>query len=498
MVGIEEIIRMNSNRKGEDDLSQEESQLERISIDQLIDNIPINIVHRITIILALGNAADAVEIMCVGFIMSTLSINSEITQSQKEFLTASVFIGMLFGGLLCGYMSDRIGRRPTLLTCLIVNTVFGLLSALAPNIEWLILFRIIAGLGIGGSVPAVFSLGAELFPTSTRGKLLSVIASFWMVGAIFTAAVAWIMLGDTFSGIKIISSTGWRSFAAISAMPALIAFIFTAIYVPESPRYYMQKIKKDLACSTLSILLGCPVDPSLIISKSIKKSAKATTLSPMMNSDQEKYNLVDSEEDSSDSSAVASFRTLFKPDHLWKTSVLSVIWFTLCFGSYGISTWISQLFGDVGLSNSYGDTFIFALANLPGNIISIMFVESLGRRKLLSYGMCLAAISLFGFIIDPTQAAVVVLSASLFNAFSVIGWNSLDCMSVEYFPTGARTSAMGFLAACGRLGAISAQFVNGSLEGNVTVLLLVTSGCMAIGGLFSWLLPKDCTGTLDE
>ena len=169
--------------------------------------------------------------------MSNMGENNEITQSQKEFLTASVFIGMLFGGLMCGYMSDRIGRRPTLLTCLIVNTVFGLFSAIAPNVTWLIIFRIIAGLGIGGSVPAVFSLGAELFPAANRGKLLSLIASFWMVGAIFTAAVAWIMLGETLSGIKIIPSSGWRPFAVICALPALIAFIFTIIYIPESPRY---------------------------------------------------------------------------------------------------------------------------------------------------------------------------------------------------------------------------------------------------------------------
>jgi MFS family permease len=497
MVGIEEIIRMN--RKSDDDESNEEIQLnEKISLDQLINNIPNNKIYRIAIILALGNAADAVEIMCVGFIMTNMSDNNEMTQSQKEFLTASVFIGMLFGGLLCGYMSDRIGRRPTLLTCLIVNTVFGFLSAVAPNVSWLIFFRIIAGLGIGGSVPAVFSLGAELFPTATRGKLLSVIASFWMVGAIFTAAVAWIMLGDTLSGVKIVPSTGWRSFAAISAIPALIAFILTRIYIPESPRYDMAKGDNDKACSTLSILLGCPIDPSLVVSKSTKRSEKGMTLSPMMSSNKDKYDDIEPIEDKLSSSIVASFQTLFKPNHLWKTLVLSVIWFTLCFGSYGISAWISELFEDVGLSNAYGDTFIFALANLPGNIVSIIFVESLGRRRLLSYGMGLAAISLIGFIIDPTQASVVVLSASLFNAFSVVGWNSLDCMSVEYFPTSSRTSAMGFLAACGRFGAISAQFVNGSLENNVTALLLVTSGCMAIGGLCSWLLPQDCTGALDE
>jgi hypothetical protein len=54
---------------------------------------------------------------------------------------------------------------------------------------------------------------------------------------------------------------------------------------------------------------------------------------------------------------------------------------------------------------------------------------------------------------------------------------------------------MGVLAGSGRLGAILAQFVNGSLEGNVPLLLMVTCGCMVIGGLVSWLLPDDHSGT---
>jgi MFS family permease len=341
---------------------------------------------------------------------------------------------MLFGGLICGFMSDRIGRRPTLLTCLIVNTIFGILSAMAPNVTWLIIFRIIAGLGIGGSVPAVFSLGAELFPAPKRGMYLSIIASFWMIGAIFTAAVAWIVLGDNFNGSKIISYTGWRSFAAICAMPALLAFIFATIYVPESPRYYIEKGKKELACSTLSILLGCSIDESIIVSKIYNYDEN--TISPIYDHNRSKYDDIDNNNDhnvnkTNTTNQLDSFLILFKPALYRKTSILAVIWFTLCFGSYGISTWVSELFEDVGLSNAYGDTFIFALANLPGNVASILLVETLGRRRLLSYGMCLSALSLFGFIIDPSQASVVVISASLFNAFSVIGWNSLDCMSVE-------------------------------------------------------------------
>jgi hypothetical protein len=68
-------------------------------------------------------------------------------------------------------------------------------------------------------------------------------------------------------------------------------------------------------------------------------------------------------------------------------------------------------------------------------------------------------------------------------------------MSVENFPTEIRTSAMGVLAAAGRIGAISAQFVNGSLESNVPLLLFVTSGCMILGGIGAKYTPRDSSGS---
>jgi MFS transporter, putative metabolite:H+ symporter len=86
---------------------------------------------------------------------------------------------MLFGGLLCGLLSDRIGRKPCLQYSLLLNAIAGVASAGAPDINWLIVFRVIGGIGIGGSVPSVFTLGAEIFPADIRGKLLSVVA--WLV-----------------------------------------------------------------------------------------------------------------------------------------------------------------------------------------------------------------------------------------------------------------------------------------------------------------------------
>jgi MFS family permease len=185
---------------------------------------------------------------------------------------------------------------------------------------------------------------------------------------------------------------------------------------------------------------------------------------------------------------------LFGPDLKFSTYIYSVIWFSLSFGSYGISTWINVLFENIGVGNVYLNSFIFALANLPGNMFAIYYIDILGRRKLLCYGMVLAAFSALGFAFGTSIPSVVVTCACLFNAFSVAGWNALDCMSVENFPTDIRTTAMGTLAAAGRLGAICAQFVNGTLENNVAVLLFVTSSCMMIGGIAALFTPRDAVG----
>ena len=346
---------------------------------------------------------------------------------------------MFFGGIFCGLLSDKFGRRPCLLYSLALNTISGIASSFVPNVQLLILCRVIGGVGIGGSVPAVFSLGAEIFASPVRGKYLSIIASFWMVGAIFVGAAAWIMLGPDAYGNRIMPYTNWRWFAAVCSLPALSAFLLTYFILPESPRFLMGQMKFEEAAIVLNRLSILKTNPGelrndlLMRTNSDDVSIEGTEV---------KSNLLDKIV----CPIIFSNRKLIKI-----TSTLMIIWFTLSFGSYGISTWINTLFKDIGESNPYEDSFIFAAANLPGNVVSILLVDKYGRKKLLFFGMLLSAISSIGFAIGKSQKELVVLCAALFNAFSVIGWNSLDCLSVEMFPTSARTSAMGFLAASGEL-----------------------------------------------
>ena len=163
-----------------------------------------------SIALGFGDMADAAEIVCLGFILAEME--DDLTTEEKSFLSSAVFMGMLCGGLIWGSISDSIGRRKALLLALGINTIAGLLSAASPDINWLIFFRVIAGLGIGGSVPCLFTLGKEIFPRKRSGQLLSVVAGMWVLGALYVALLGWIMLGEL--------DTGWRLFAIASALPS--------------------------------------------------------------------------------------------------------------------------------------------------------------------------------------------------------------------------------------------------------------------------------------
>ena len=114
----------------------------------------------LSLCLALGNAADAVEIMSVGFIMTEIS---SLTSFDKEILSAAVFIGMLVGGIVGGYFSDNIGRKKALLYSLGINATAGFLSAASPDVTYLVVLRVI-GLGIGGQFLCCSRLVQKYFP----------------------------------------------------------------------------------------------------------------------------------------------------------------------------------------------------------------------------------------------------------------------------------------------------------------------------------------------
>ena len=136
------------------------------------------------------------------------------------------------------------------------------------------------------------------------------------------------------------------------------------------------------------------------------------------------------------------------------------------------------------------DSFLVAASNLPGNLLSALLMDRIGRKAILTGSLLCACAAAIGFRYATTEVTVV-LAACMLNAVSTCSWNSLDCLSTESFPTGLRTTALGLLAAMGRLGSITGQFVFGSLvDGHTSELLVLSGVVLASGALASIALPK--------
>ena len=106
------------------------------------------------------------------------------------------------------------------------------LSAMAPNYEFLLVCRLLVGLGLGGELPVVATLITEYSPQDSRGRFIVMLESFWAIGWLLAALIAYL----------IIPIYGWRIGLAIGALPALYTGVIRS-HMPESLRYLIKQQK---------------------------------------------------------------------------------------------------------------------------------------------------------------------------------------------------------------------------------------------------------------
>jgi VNT family MFS transporter (synaptic vesicle glycoprotein 2) len=491
--------------------------------------------------LCIANSSDATEILMLSYLLADsrfredmFSEDSSSSMEGAEYLASSIFVGMLIGGTVLGFLSDRIGRRPALLLGLLTNSVAGMCSSLpifAPSFVSLTMWRFVAGVGIGATVPPLFTLASEWSSKEVRGVFVTAVASFWMVGSIFVSSLAWCLFQlDPMHELPI-----WRVFAATCALPSLLGAWMVYNYVPESPRFYLAAEKCDYelaakSCNQMAMLLNVHLDhekeSTLLGAAFDHRAVHPLTKDELFSHHQENAaNNFNSSENAHSptnrakmnqtiNSSVDSLRKLYSSQLLPRTTLpLQLLWFCLSFATYGITTWINTLFVEIQLENVYFNSFLFALSSLPGNIVSMVYSDRYGRKKMLIGSLIGAACGLVVFATTVyagsrqendgqsntlMQTFVIVLCACAFQAFGTISWNTIDIITAEMFPTNVRSAGMGVCTATGRLGGILSQCVNAKLivDGSgsgAAWILVVASISLLFGAGMPLVLDRDMT-----
>ncbi|GAA0183656.1 secondary carrier transporter [Lithospermum erythrorhizon] len=404
----------------------------------------------------LGWIAEAMEMMLLSFIGPVVKSQWNLSPAQESLISTAVFGGMLLGAFSWGYLSDAYGRKRAFLGAVSVSTTAGFASAFSPSYKFLVMFRCIAGMGLGGLL--VFQTWfLEFVPTPNRGTWMIVYSSFWTIGVISEAALAWIVMPNM----------GWRWLVALSAIPSFVVLFFSFL-IPESPRFLSNKGRTKEAQVILeraSVLNKTSLPNGTLVSDQTKHSLD-------QHSTPSETVLTVPVETQESKKGFSSMVLLFSTKLLRTTLILWILFFGNTFAYYGIILITSELSSDRNKCGSsismvpknqqddslYINVFITSLAEVPGLLISATIVDRIGRKLSM---VIMFGLSFVLFLPLVTHQTRLITTTLLFGARMFISstFNVVCIYAPEVYPTNVRSTGVGIASAIGRIGGMICPLV---------------------------------------
>ncbi|MGF6528083.1 MFS transporter [Variovorax sp. PvP013] len=173
---------------------------------------------------AIGYAMDGFDLLILGFMLAVISADLHLTSGQAGSLVTWTLVGAVAGGIVFGSLSDHFGRIRVMTWTIVLFAVFTGLCAFAQGYWDLLIYRTVAGIGLGGEFGIGMALAAEAWPASKRARVSSYVALGWQTGVLGAALLTPLLL----------PSIGWRGMFMVGVLPAFIAwFIRNRLHEPE-------------------------------------------------------------------------------------------------------------------------------------------------------------------------------------------------------------------------------------------------------------------------
>ncbi|MDQ4214308.1 MFS transporter [Microbacterium capsulatum] len=401
------------------------------AIPVVLDRIGFNRAQKVILALVLaGMFFSALEENAMGAIAGGLHASFDTTTQQLGFMATFETFGFIIGRLLAGYLGDKFGRRWVLSLNLLLYTIGGLLTALSPNIELFVLFRIVVGIGLGGEFTIGLAMISEMVATRHRGTVsASLNIGSGGIGNFVAYALFLLVLGgmnDMLGG----TVHSWRWLLVFLAVPSLMVVFFRR-YLPESPRYLLSKGDVLGANRVLTIL-------------------ESGSLRTKVSDDEVKTFVTEADIPAPASKDKSPLKVLFTTGKsIRKLAALGLAsW--LSFGANGtLFVLLPVMLMDKGYSitDSLLFTMITNLGGLTGASLAAFLAGKVARKRVLilaAFAGCIVGISFALFAQDPVT---IMLFGALFKICSMLLNTTLAAWWPEQFPTAIRARGTSFLNA---------------------------------------------------
>ncbi|ASY46162.1 MAG: MFS transporter [Sphingobium sp.] len=410
-----------------------------------LDEAPMGRLQIIAIILCvLLNALDGFDVLAISFASPGIAKEWGVDRAALGLVLSMELIGMAVGSVLLGNVADRIGRRPTIIFCLIVMALGMGAATQAWDVISLSIIRLATGLGIGGMLACTNAMVAELANARARSLAVAIMAAGYPAGAILGGSVA----------SQLLVAGNWRDIFLLGGIATALFLPFIWFLLPESIGFLLQKRPAN-ALSRINDALGRLGQPLINALPPVDAGAPK-----------------------------ASFAALFAPGLARTTILLTLAYFCHIMTFYFILKWVPKIVVDMGYAPSAaGGVLVWAnVGGLLGALLLSALSWRIAIRPLVIIAMVASTclVTLFGQEQTTLPGLSLIAAAAGFcTNGAVVGLYALVAQS---FPTAVRAGGTGIVIGVGRGGAALGPILAGLLF-SLDVSLPWVAFAMALGSL---------------
>ena len=399
--------------------------MEKVNINETIDNAKFSLFHwKVLVWCLLIIIFDGYDLVIYGVALPLLMQQWSLTAVQAGLLASAALFGMMFGAMIFGTLSDRLGRKKTIMICVTLFSGFTFLGAFATNPVEFAILRFIAGLGIGGVMPNVVALMTEYAPKKIRSTLVAIMFSGYAIGGMTSALL----------GAWLVKDMGWQIMFLIAGIPLLMLPIIWK-FLPESLAFLIKSGKEEQAKQIINKLLptrDIHQNTQLVFNENIHHEAPV--------------------------------KALFQDGRAFSTFMFWLAFFMCLLMVYALGSWLPKLMLQAGYSLGASMLFLFAL-NIGGMVGAIgggALADRFHLKPVITsmFVIGAAALILLGF----NSPQIVLYSLIALAGAATIGSQILLYTFVaQFYPTTVRSTGMGWASGIGRIGAIIGPVLTGAL-----------------------------------
>jgi benzoate transport len=375
------------------------------------------------------NALDGFDVMAMAFTATSVTNDFGLTGTELGLLLSAGLVGMAIGSLALAPFADVVGRRPMILVSLALAAGGMFLSALANSAVELGLWRVVTGLGVGGILACTNVIASEYSSDRWRGLGIGIYTAGYGVGATLGGMAA----------VSLQGSYGWRSVFVFGGIATAAALVLLAVLLPESVDFLLTRRPRNVVerLNRIARRIGQPAVTDLSEAHGAAGQAKGRN----------------------------KVGDLLAPAHRRTTLLIWLAFFATMFGFYFVNSWTPRLLVEAGMTTEQGVVGGLMLT-LGGTFGSILYGVLAGKWSSRGVFICFAVLSAVSMVLFINSAGILVLA---FITGVGVGMLINGCIAGLYtvtpalYATETRSTGVGWAIGIGRIGAIVAPMITGSL-----------------------------------